>query len=196
MFSRSKGQCSLELARLCWAGFNQEVSGEAAQSVGFSGEVDELHCAMLGSRSSDIPISLTLARGLNQFGTRYGWVVFCAVIHHTGQGPSQEHKTLPKADTPVLLLRPLGLSSPWALAAPALRCRGSSAWLCAPEPGSTMFLLCFVRRFSPQITGRAGCAHLSRLWFPFACCDPAGTMCAVCQVCHLGLTQTWGTSSK
>lgn len=173
---REPGHCSLELARLWWAGFCQEVSGEAAQSVGFSGELDELHCAVLGNCSSDIPISLTLARGLNHFGTRCRWVVFCALIHHTGKGPSQEHKTLPKVGTSVLLL--------WAPAASAFRCRGSSAWLCAPEPGSARVPVWFLRRFSPQITGRAGCAQLSRLWFPFACCDPAGTMCAVCQVCH------------
>lgn len=88
--------------------FQSGVSGGAAQSVGFSGEVDELHCAVLGNHSSDIPISLTLARGQNQFGTRHGWVVFCALIHHTGKGPSPEHEALQKADTPVLLLRPLG----------------------------------------------------------------------------------------
>lgn len=99
-----------------WPGFSQELSAEAAQSVGFSGEVDELHCAVIGNHSSDNPISLStcLARGQNQFGTRRGWVVFCVLIHHTGTGLSQEHKTLPKADTPVLLPRPLGLSSPWA----------------------------------------------------------------------------------
>lgn len=112
----STGLCTLELARLCWAGFTQEMSGEAARCVGFSGEMDELHCAVIGNCSSDIPISLStcLARGQNQFGTRRGWVVFCVLIHHTGTRLSQEHKTLPKADTPVLLPRPLGLSPPWA----------------------------------------------------------------------------------
>lgn len=86
------------------------MSGEAAQSVGLSGEVDELHCAVIGSHSSDIPISLTmcLARGQNWFGTRPGWVVSCVLIHHTGKGLSQEHETLPKADTSVLLPRPPG----------------------------------------------------------------------------------------
>lgn len=106
----------MELAGLCWAGFSQDMSGEVAQSVGFSGEVDELHCAMIGNCSSDVPVSLTmcLARGQNPFGTRCDWVVFCALIHHTGKGPSKEHKTLPEADSLVLLPRLQGLNPPWA----------------------------------------------------------------------------------